>query len=142
VSVPFLKGRRGCVLLLPFMLTLFVTGNLYAQHGHPIVGTWSGFLNRAEGQPLRALFTFEFSVDQIISGSMIINARRYLIDTATLNPDDWSVDIIASGQNRAGETLTWHLQGKFEKLDSPTERTIAGMWEEGDNRGDFRIVIN
>jgi hypothetical protein len=142
VPVPFLIARRSCALMLSFMLTLVVNGNLYAQHGHPIVGTWSGFLNRSEGQPLRVLFTFEFSVDQVISGSLIVNARRYLIDTATLNPDDWSVDITARGQNRAGETLTWHLQGSFEKLDSPTERTIAGVWEEGNNRGDFSIVIN
>jgi hypothetical protein len=137
----YLPGRRW-LLQFTAILTIWFSGSILAQHGHPIVGTWSGFLNRMEGQPLRALFTFEFSVDQIISGSLIVNGRRYLIENAMLDPDDWRVEITASGQNRSGATLTWKLQGNFEKLDSPTERTIAGSWQEGENSGDFRIVIN
>ena len=99
-------------------------------------------MNRSEGQPLRALFTFGFSVDQVISGALIINGRRFPVTSASLDPDTWSVTIEARGENRAGDTLTYMLEAVFENLDSPTERTLAGTWREGSNSGDFRIVIN
>jgi len=99
-------------------------------------------MHRSEGQPVRALVTFNFSVDQVISGVLMANGQRFPFTRAELNPETWTVSINAEGQDRSGNTLNYMINAKFEKLDSPTERTLAGTWQEGINSGEFRIVIN
>jgi len=129
-------------LLFCALVMLFLPPTLHAQHGHPLVGTWSGYLNQEGREPLRVLFTFSFSVDQVISGAFIAAGKRFPYTTAELDPDTWTITLTAQGQNRAGATLAYQLVGQIENLDSPTQRTIAGTWQEGLDRGDFRIVIN
>jgi len=137
--------KKWPVIFLTLMGSLLMSGffpQANAQHGHPIVGTWSGFMNRPQGQALRALFTFDFSAEQVISGALIINGRRYPVTSASLDPETWTVKIEATGQDRAGATQTYLLEAVFENLDSPVARTLSGTWQDGSNAGDFRIVMN
>ena len=99
-------------------------------------------MNRPQGQALRALFTFDFSAEQVISGALIINGRRYPVTSASLDPETWTVKIEATGQDRAGATQAYLLEAVFENLDSPVARTLSGTWQDGSNAGDFRIVMN
>ncbi len=129
-------------IMFVIMTMSFLTQPLLAQHGHPLVGSWSGFLNRSEGQPIRALFTFDFSAEQVISGSVIANGRRFAITSASLDPDIWTITLNAEGTDRAGNMLSYRIVGRIDDLSSPTDRIIAGTWREGSNNGDFRVVIN
>lgn len=136
------KPRRFFVMMSCVVALALQAPYLLGQHGHPLVGSWSGFLNREEGPPLRALVTMSFNVDQVISGMLIANGQRYPFTRAELDHEHWAVTINAEGQDRTGSTLSWVLTGTIENLDSPTDRTLTGTWQQGGNMGDFRIIIN
>jgi len=99
-------------------------------------------MNRDDGPPMRVLLTMEFSVEQVISGNLIVNGRRYPLTSAALDHENWAVALTAQGQDRAGNSLSYQVNAEIENLDSPTERTLLGSWSEGSNSGDFRVVIN
>lgn len=136
--IPVPTGRA---ILLALAFALFMPP-LLAQHGHPLVGTWSGYLNGAEDRQIRALFQLEFNVDQSITGSLIANGQRFPLASASLDPDTWTVTITAQGPDRQGNAREYRIMGAIENLDSPTERTLVGTWQEGGQGGDFRVVIN
>jgi len=142
--INFSNKRRSILAGFVFstLALVFLPHTLMAQHGHPMVGTWSGYFNKEGVQPLRVLFTFAFNADQVISGAFIASGKRYTYTSAELDPDTWTMKITAQGQDRAGKTLTYQLVGQIENLDSPTLRALAGTWQEGSNQGDFRIDIN
>ena len=135
-------GAPRLLMGIGFWLLAFFPLALFAQHGHPLVGTWSGYFNQATSEPVRVLFTFSFSAEQIISGAFILNGQRFNYTRAELDPKAWTVTLEAQGKDKAGNMLTYSLVGKFEKLDSPTDRTLVGVWQEGSTKGDFSIVIN
>ena len=59
----------GCVLA-------FLGHAAFAQHGHPLVGTWSGDWKAADGQTGRVLVVINFDEDQVISGNIIEGTIR------------------------------------------------------------------
>jgi hypothetical protein len=79
-----------------------------------LVGTWSGYFNQATSEPVRVLFTFSFSAEQIISGAFILNGQRFNYTRAELDPKAWTVTLEAQGKDKAGNMLTYSLVGKFE----------------------------
>lgn len=117
---------------------------LAAQHGHPMVGTWSGFMHRGDGQqPLRVLLQMSFSVDQVISGALVVNGQRFPLASAVMDHENWTLALEARGNDRAGNAKHYSIQADIENLDSPTARTLNGSWREaGGESGDFRVVIN
>lgn len=139
--ITYKKSYLYAVFSLLAVLAVF-SQSLSAQHGHPLVGSWSGFMNRDEGTQMRVLLTMDFGVDQVISGNLIVNGRRYPLTSATLNHENWSVAMTAEGQDRSGNTLRYQINADIENLDSPTLRTLAGTWREGSNAGEFHVVIN
>lgn len=133
----------GNVVLSSFLaLALsFVAGPAISQHGHPLVGTWSGDLTGGE-QNVRVLIALEFNVDQTITGFMMANGSRLPLTSASLDPSSWEVTLSAGGQDRAGRDVSYDLQGTIENLGSTTERAIVGTWREGSHGGEFRVVRN
>jgi hypothetical protein len=133
--------RMYTVAALLVLALSFVSQPLLAQHGHPLVGTWSGDLTGGE-RPIRVVLALDFNVDQTISGFIIANGNRLPLTSATLDPHAWQVSLVAQGQNRAGDRVSYQIHGTIENLGSATDRAIAGTWQEGGNEGDFRVVIN
>jgi hypothetical protein len=79
--------------------------------------------------------------DQRIEGTLIENGARIPLDI-TLNPEDWSVSIIAQGQNRAGDAVNYQANGVIENVGTATQRMIVGTWQDGGSVGEFRVRMN
>ena len=124
----------GCVLA-------FLGHAAFAQHGHPLVGTWSGDWKAADGQTGRVLVVINFDEDQVISGNIIEGTIRSPITEGILDPDTWAVTLKAE-QEGAGGVTPVEIRGVIENLGSATERAIVGTWEKGHIRSDLRLVIN
>jgi len=130
-------------LLAAWLLAVLSLGavQVVAQHGHPLVGSWSGDWGRNQTERSRLLVTFEFGVDQVISGFIIENGTRTPFETAVLDPSAWAITITAERSTSAG-AVPMRIEGVIENLGSATGRRISGTWVEGDVRGDFQLSIN
>ncbi|MDR0780105.1 MAG: hypothetical protein LBF16_05345 [Pseudomonadales bacterium] len=127
-------------MLLSAALALVGQG-AFAQHGHPLQGSWSG--NWTSGsQQGRLLVLLDFSVDQVISGSIIEDGVRTPISEASLDPDTWSVTLKGEQQAPDGSSAPLEIKGKIENLGSITERSIVGTWRKGTANGAVRLTIN
>ncbi len=139
------KSALSRRVLKRFMLGL-VLAVLYqtamAQHGHPLVGTWSGDWKGADGQAGRVLLVLKFDADQVISGNIIEGTVRSPITEGTLDPDTWTVTLKAEQKDKSGATVPVQIEGVIENLGSTTERAIVGTWQKGNTRSDLRVVIN
>ena len=115
---------------------------LTAQHGHPLVGSWSGDWGPDPAHRTRLLLTLNFGVDQVISGFIFENGVRIPLQSATLDPDTWTVTMTAQRSDSDGNTIDYFVRGAIGELSSSTLRTITGDWTEGNVSGDFRLTIN
>ena len=132
--------RRFPGLMLLTVISL-VALPVAAQHGHPLVGSWSGDWGPNQTDRTRILMTLSFGIDQVISGFIFQNGSRIPLQKVELDPTDWAVAITA--ERTSGEGIVrYRIEGVIENLGSPTERTISGTWVEGQVSGDFRVSIN
>lgn len=104
-----------------------------AQHGHPLVGSWSGDWTPQGGGKQRLLLVLEYHVDDTISGEVFFGTRRIPLRRATLDPGAWTVHF---------EAADYVIEGRIENLGSTTERSISGSLSRNGERGDFRVVMN
>jgi len=112
-----------CLALATGMLS-----SVSAQEGHPIKGSWIGeWQGNAAGESLLMVMNWDGTT---ITGIINPGTDNIETDKATLNPDDWTVHIEADG---------YVLDGTFARLELPN-RSIAGTWSNGDNKGNFEIV--
>lgn len=128
-------------LLLGFVLAVTHQA-VFAQNGHPLVGSWSGDWKAADGQTGRVLLVIKFGADQVISGNIIEGSVRSPITAATLDPDTWTVTLNAEQKDASGKMIPVAITGVIENLGSITERAIVGTWQKGDTNGELRVVIN
>lgn len=112
-----------CLALATGMLS-----SVSAQEGHPIKGSWIGeWQGNPAGESLLMVMNWDGTA---ITGIINPGTDNIEIDKATLNPDDWTVHIEADG---------YVLDGTFARLELPN-RSIAGTWNNGGNKGSFEIV--
>ncbi|HSG63833.1 MAG TPA: hypothetical protein VLD39_02490 [Gammaproteobacteria bacterium] len=111
-----------------------------AQQGHPLVGTWSGYWGVSADERHRVLLVLAYDGERVTG---VINPGRASIELtdATLDPARWTVKLEAAASERTGG-VRYLIEGRIENLGSITERTLAGTWTQGGQRGDFRLVMN
>jgi hypothetical protein len=111
-----------------------------AQQGHPLVGSWSGDWGTSTSERHRVLLLLAYDGEEI---SGVINPGRasVALTSAKLDPADWSVRLEAAASDATGG-LRYLIEGRIENLGSITDRTLVGTWTQGDERGDFRLVMN
>ena len=119
----------GCVL---FVLPLI------AQHGHPLVGSWHGAWGPTPAHRNDVTVIMEFDGDNV-TGMLNPGPESVRLQTVTLNPTNWTVHFEADTKDRAGNVVRFIADGKLEDLGSPT-RSIAGTWNHGTVKGDFKIT--
>ena len=131
--VPLLM--RGAVLLMAVPMAA-----AFAQQGHPLVGSWSGDWGTNPDERHRVLLLLDYDGDRITG---VINPGRasVALTSATLDPQTWSVRLEAAASEQTGG-VRYLIEGRIENLGSITERTIVGTWAQGNEQGDFRIVMN
>ena len=112
-----------CVVFASTMMS-----GLLAQEGHPVKGSWIGeWAGNPAGESVLVVMNWD---GKAISGIINPGTDNINIDSATLNPDDWSVHITAG---------SYMIDGKFERLELPN-RAIVGTWKNGTATGNFEIV--
>ncbi len=109
-----------------------------AQEGHPLKGSWLGTWagNKALGNDVLIVMTWD---GKNITGTINPGTDNIPIKSATLNPEGWLVHIEADAKDKAGNLLTYTIDGKIENLPLAS-RSITGTWK--DNKGGtgaFRI---
>jgi hypothetical protein len=109
-----------------------------AQEGHPLKGSWLGTWagNKALGSDVLIVMTWD---GKNITGTINPGTDNIPIKSATLNPEGWLVHIEADAKDKAGNPLTFVIDGKIENLPLAS-RAVTGTWK--DNKGGtgaFRI---
>lgn len=124
----------GCLLLCAPSVS-----SVFAQHGHPLVGSWSGDWGTAD-QRHRVLLVLDYDGERVTG---VINPGRapVVLTSVMLDPETWSVELEAAASAQTGG-VAYRIEGRIENLGSVTERTLIGTWTQGGERGDFRLVMN
>jgi hypothetical protein len=109
-------------------LALGLVSTLSAQEGHPVKGSWIG---EWQGNPLGDSILMVMDWDgKEISGVINPGTDDLQIDSATLNPDDWTIHI------EAGD---YEIDGTFQRLELPN-RSITGTWKSDNDSGNIEVV--
>ncbi len=128
--------RRLCmagVIIASFAAAIF------AQEGHPLVGTWYGDWGPSPQQ--RHDVTIVMAWDgKTIGGTIDPGPDAVPFKTATLDSSTWTVHIEAerSATSKNG-ALRYVIDGKLSNLGS-YNRTLAGTWIQDATKGDFKIT--
>lgn len=110
---------------------LLIAGDVAAQYGHPLKGSWSGDWGPNKDQRTRVLLQMQWD-GKAISGSINPGARELPLTKATLDPDTWLVHLEARGVV---------IDGKLENIGA-YRRVFSGTWTQDGRKGDFRLIRN
>ena len=124
---------------LVFVLLAFAA-TASAQFGHPLKGTWSG--DWGAGGNTRTHVVLEFNWDgKAITGSINPGANAAPFKVATLDPATWRVHAEADGKDASGANVHVVIDGKMENIGAYA-RFITGTWQQGSQKGDFKVTRN
>lgn len=127
------------VLALAVACVLVLAGPpVAAQEGHPLKGSWIGTWgpNRNHGNDLLLVLNWD---GKNISGTINPGTDNIPVKNATLNPEGWVVHLEADAKDKAGNPLTYVVEGKIVNLPLPN-RSITGTWKNQQESGVFKIA--
>ena len=133
-------GRRSTATVLAAVLVL-ASLPAPAQHGHPLVGTWSGDWGPSPEQRNRVLLLLEYD-GEAVTGVINPGPDPVPLTSASLDPTTWTVVRRGVRPNPEGNVIEYVIEGQIENVTSPTQRTITGIWTQGGTQGDFRVTLN
>ncbi len=122
------------------LIGLAVAVPLFAQEGHPLVGTWHGTWGPDAKTRNDATFVINFTgKGQVISGVINPGSNSAPIQKASLDPSNWGVHFEADAKDPAGKPVHYVIDGKIENIGS-IHRSIVGTWMAGTSKNDFKIT--
>jgi len=114
------------------LIFLTVAGSAAAQFGHPLKGTWSG-----EWGTGKTHVVLEFQWDnKNLSGSINPGASAVPFSKVTLDPATWMLHAEADKDG-----VKYVIDGKMENIGAYA-RFITGSWQQGTQRGNFKVTRN
>ena len=120
------------------LIFFFVTAALFAQEGHPVVGTWHG--NWGATAKDRVDITLVMNWDgKSITGMVNPGADSVKLENAALDPEGWKVHFEGTGKDKAGKPVRVVVDGKIDNLTN-VRRVLMGTWREGATSGDFKLT--
>jgi hypothetical protein len=123
--------------LLLISACVIMSSAVFAQEGHPLVGTWHG--NWGTSAANRSDMTLVMDWDgKVLSGVMNPGFDGLQLQNAKLNPKDWTVHFEVDRKENAG-TVRCMVDGKIDKLGSD-RRTLTGTYACGATKGDFKLT--
>jgi hypothetical protein len=129
---------RRVGLFFAWALMALPLAPVLAQEGHPLKGSWIGVWESNEDLGEFVLVVLDWDGDEI-TGIINPGTDDIEIETATLNPDDWSVAIEADAQTKAGPRH-YVIEGTIQDLELPS-RSIVGTWrDDASGGGHFEIA--
>ena len=128
---------RSSVFIVILFFAPLVGAPALAQEGHPLKGSWLGTWegNKAHGNDVLVVMTWD---GKNITGTINPGTDNMPIKNATLNPDGWVVHIEADAKDKAGNVISYVIDGKIEGLSFPN-RSVIGTWRSQQGKGTFKI---
>jgi hypothetical protein len=126
------------LVLAALAVCMIVAAPALAQEGHPLKGSWLGTWagNKIHGNDVLLVMTWD---GKNITGTINPGTDNLVIKNASLNPDGWLVHLEADAKDKAGQPLTYVIDGKIENLPL-ANRVVSGTWKDGrGGTGAFRI---
>ena len=131
-----MKTRIAAVIWLLVFLVVVVPGR--AQEGHPMTGSWVGDWGSTPNQRHRVVIEMKWTGKQLV-GTINPGPAAIPMRVATVNPNDWSLHVEADARDEQGRAITYVIDGKIDDLGT-YNRSIAGTWNAGSTKGDFKIT--
>jgi len=110
---------------------------LFAQEGHPLVGTWSGTWGPTPAHRNQVTIVMNWDGKNV---SGIINPGPDVIPmkVVTLDSTKWTVHIEADAKDSSGNPVHFVVDGKLDNILS-NNRLLSGTWNHGNVKGDFKV---
>ena len=126
-------------LLTTFLVVFLSIGpSIFAQEGHPLVGSWHGSWGATPEQ--RTDITLVIDYDGKKATALLNPGLNSVhIDEITLDPSTWSIHFAVDGKDQSGLPVHVSAEGKIENITN-VRRSISGTWTEGSAKGSFKIV--
>lgn len=110
----------------------------FAQEGHPLTGTWHGEWSPATGKNARIVMFLKWDTKNVV-GTLNPGPRSAPFKVVTLDPEKWTVHFEADVKDKSGAVEHVVADGKLDNVGS-YNRTIAGTWTQGSEKGDFKVT--
>lgn len=134
-----MPGRYG-VRVASLLLFLAVAAAADAQYGHPLKGSWSGDWGPTKETRNRLLLQLNWD-GKAITGTINPGPNAVALQKATLDPSNWTVHFEAEGKDQSGRAVRYVIDGKLENIGA-YNRVLSGTWNQGTQKGDFRLIRN
>ena len=127
---------KACFVFL--LASVVLPGLTFAQEGHPLVGTWSGDWGPTPTHRNQVTIVMNWDGKNVTG---IINPGPDVIPmkVVTLDSTKWTVHIEADAKDSSGNPVHFVVDGKLDNILS-YKRTLAGTWNHGNIKGDFKVT--
>ena len=122
------------------LILLAVAAVAQAQYGHPLKGSWSGDWGPTKETRNRLLLELNWD-GKAITGTINPGPNAVPLQKASLDPSNWTVHFEAEGKDLSGRAVRYVIEGKLENIGA-YNRVLSGTWNQGTQKGDFRLVRN
>jgi hypothetical protein len=113
----------------------------FAQVGHPVKGSWSGYWGPSASDRHRILLLLDWDKNEIV-GTINPGPNAVPIRHADLDLDTWTLTLEADMPVDGGRTQRFVTSGKLENLGSWTNRRYSGDYTLGKETGSFVVTLN
>ena len=121
------------------LLTLLSLGVwTFAQEGHPLVGTWSGDWGPTPTHRNQVTIVMNWD-GKNVTGVINPGPDAIPMKVVTLDSTKWMVHIEADAKDSSGNPVHFIADGKLDNILS-YKRTLAGSWNHGNVKGDFKLT--
>jgi hypothetical protein len=118
---------------------LMAAGSALAQQGHPLSGAWLGDWgpSATHRNDIRLIMSWD---GKAVTGLIGVGPDAIPLKNVTLDSANqrWMVHFEFDSKDEKGNPIHYVADGKLENLGS-YNRTIAGTWNHGTVKGDFKI---
>ncbi|MEO8463742.1 MAG: hypothetical protein ABI640_00235 [Gammaproteobacteria bacterium] len=112
-----------------------------AQVGHPAKGAWSGYWGTSDADKHRILLVLDWRNAEL-SGTINPGPNAITLDKVGLDVDTWTLKLEAAMPDASGRKRPFVATGRLSNLGSWTNRTYAGTYTFGAEKGRFTVTLN
>jgi hypothetical protein len=122
--------------LLAAFVAAALSSLVFAQEGHPLVGTWHGVWGPKDS---RTDVTVVMNWDgKQVNGIMNPGPDSVKLQNAALDPAVWGVHFEVDIKDKTGKMTHAVADGKIDDV-TQIRRTIVGTWKQGGQTYEFKL---